>query len=135
MRAKSLAASYFAFLLIAAAPLAARADGTQSSGVRLQLGGGGAAYAATKSTERGVTVWRATPSIMIELLGDDEALIDEAPSTKEVVVVHHFHSRMKHLRTQGFYSGHPGCSRRFTQGFYSGPVDKGRSSLDFRCRQ
>ncbi len=128
MSAKSLAASYFVFLLIAAAPLAAQADGTDPAGVRLQLGGGGSAYAASKSTERGVTVWRAAPSTLIELEGDDEALIDEAPpATREVIVVHHYHSRIKHLRTQGFYSGHPGCSRRFTQGFYSGPVDKGRA--------
>jgi hypothetical protein len=135
-RSKSIAASVFAVLLVAA-PLAAKADGTETSGVRLQLGSGGDAFAATRSVERGVTVWRAAPSLAYELEGgEDAALIEEAPAeTTKVIVVHHFHSRMKHLRTQGFYSGHPGKSRRFTQGFYSGPVDKGRGSLDLRYRR
>lgn len=132
MRMNSLTAFSAAFLMIAAAPIAAQADGVESSGVRLQLGGGGGAFAATKSTERGVTVWRAAPSTAIELEGDEATPYAVEAPAREVIVVHHFHSRIKHLRTQGFYSGHPWKSRRFTQGFYSGPVDKGRKAIDIR---
>lgn len=109
------------------APLAAQADGTESGGVRLQLGGSNSAAGAAKSTEHGVTIWRGQPSLAIGLAGGEEAPAPQAAPASELIVVHHFHSSIRHLRTQGFYSGHPGKSRRFTQGFYSGPVDKGRT--------
>lgn len=78
--------------------------------------------------EKGVSVYRGPRMLAGEAPPPAEAEPPPAADTTKVVVVHHYHSKIRRLRTQGFYSGHPGESRRFTQGFYSGAVDKGRSS-------
>jgi hypothetical protein len=123
-----IAAASLIAALMAAPP--AFADGMVSKGATIA----GSNVVVTK--ENGVTVYRAPGA----LLGGGEAPLAPTPevavsTTVKVVVVNHYHSKIRHLRTQGFYSGHPGKSRRFTQGFYSGPVDKGRSALDIRWRR
>jgi len=93
----------------------------------LRLGSSGQSGVSVK-TEHGVKVFRGAPVKRQEPAGGPAS----APAAKtvvirkEVIVEHHYHSRIRHLRTQGFFSGHPLKSRRFTQGFFSGPVDKGR---------
>lgn len=80
------------------------------------------------SNEKGVRIYRG-PAIEREARAGGGEAPSPADKTiiikKKVIVEHHYHAKIRHLRTQGFYSGHPGESRRFTQGFYSGPVDKG----------
>lgn len=93
----------------------------------LRLGSSGQSGVSMK-TEHGVKVFRGAP-VKREMLagGPTSALATKTVIIrKEVIVEHHYHSRIRHLRTQGFFSGHPLKSRRFTQGFFSGPVDKGR---------
>ena len=55
---------------------------------------------------------------------DDSALLGGEPAavSQDVVVIikQRPWRRIRHLRTQGFYSGVPYPSRRYTQGFYSG---------------
>jgi hypothetical protein len=113
--------------LIAAMALAAAPAGAQNI---LQLGGAkgervAASPGVARKSEHGVTVYRGAKPVATELAGAGPAPAATMIS-KTIIVEHHYHSRIRHLRTQGFYSGHPGKSRRFTQGFYSGPVDKGR---------
>ncbi|MGE0409863.1 MAG: hypothetical protein AB7P23_11465 [Amphiplicatus sp.] len=108
---------------------AARADGAQTeTPTILQLGGSQSprvskSPAVSTTTQNGVRILRGAPAL---LGAAAPAPQPPAAAATRVVVVNHDHSRIRHLRTQGFYSGHPGKSRRFTQGFYSGPVDKGR---------
>ena len=106
------------------APTIALADGAEpASGVRLWLGGAAGASAAGLKSEGGVSVYRGAarePSLEVELSGGEPAKTAQSDEAVKVVVVHHYHAKIRRLRTQGFYSGHPGKSRRFTQGFYSG---------------
>lgn len=80
------------------------------------------------SHENGVAVYRGEPARGEALAGGTTPAIKEKTLVviRKKIIEHRYHARIRHLRTQGFYSGHPGKSRRFTQGFYSGPVDKGR---------
>ena len=57
-----------------------------------------------------------------KLLGDEQTPENTAEQTIEVEIIRPiFVTRtFRRLRTQGFYSGKPYPSRRFTQGFYSG---------------
>lgn len=77
-------------------------------------------------TEEGVKVYRGAPTKREKLAGAPAPLARIVVARKEMIIEHHYHSRIRRLRTQGFYSGHPGKSRRFTQGFYSGPASMGR---------
>ena len=68
-------------------------------------------------TVSGVNIFRGTPA----LLGEEPA----AGETSPAVGVQYINAgcsfrNLRRLRTQGFYSGVPYPSRRFTQGFYSG---------------
>lgn len=86
--------------------------------------------AVVLTKEKGVAIYRGPRSLAgapLAASAEDAAPPPQA-AAKTVIVEHHYHSKIRHLRTQGFYSGHPGTSRRFTQGFYSGPADKGRSA-------
>jgi len=56
------------------------------------------------------------PAQMAELPGDETRMVKKIVKVK--VVVRPFRSNRR-LRTQGFYSGVPYPSRRYTQGFYS----------------
>ena len=123
--------------VIAAAALAlgfgasASADGVESNGVNVVRLGKAGGNAVTVKKEHGVTVYRgAAVKREAMLAGGAPSKAAAKPAVIErtkVIVEHHYHSRIRYLRTQGFYAGHPGKSRRFTQGFYSGPVDKGRN--------
>lgn len=79
---------------------------------------------AQRSAERGVRVWRgerAAASVETTLAGADAP---KAVSIEKRVIIVRCGRGLNHLRTQGFYAGHPGGpSRRFTQGFYSGGPD------------
>lgn len=130
-----------ALAALALAPMAAQADGTDSaSGVRLFMGASAGEARAVTTEERGVRVHRGAAADAL-----DEALdgalegggaAPAAPETiVKVVVVNRYHSKIRHLRTQGFYAGRPETSRRFTQGFYSGPVDKGRRATVVRVKK
>lgn len=93
------------------------ADAQQT--VSLQLGGGAAKPAATRTSEAGVTVWRGAASPTIELAGGPETR--PAPACAETsVTVKIIRRPMNRLRTQGFYSGLGRKGWKFTQGFYSG---------------
>lgn len=74
-------------------------------------------------TENGVKVYRGAPAKRENLAGAPAGLARTVITQTKMVIEHHYHSRIRHLRTQGFYSGHCGKSRRFTQGFYSGLAD------------
>lgn len=78
-----------------------------------------------RTTAAGVTVYRAPKPIESELAGAGPA---PAMSETTIVVVECRRPPKRFMRTQGFYSGHPGYSRRFTQGFWSGSVDVPRST-------
>jgi hypothetical protein len=103
----------------------AAADGTDMPGGRgadLQRGANAPA-ATSRSVERGVAVWRGPKSVDLDLDGAGAA---QAPASEATTIVLDISLRPRRfLRTQGFFSGHPGSSRRFTQGFWSGPVDLG----------
>ena len=73
-------------------------------------------------TVRGVNIFRGTPA----LLGDAQTG-GETPSLAETPIIEVTVTNagcpfrtIRRLRTQGFYSGVPYPSRRYTQGFYSG---------------
>ena len=55
-----------------------------------------------------------------ELIGGETRMMKKIVDVK--VIVRPYRS-IRRLRTQGFYSGIPHPSRRYTQGFYSGPAD------------
>jgi hypothetical protein len=109
--------------LASAAAVFVLTGAAQAQGVRLQLGSAKAdVKPITSSSVNGVRLWKGRAP------AQEPALLGAEPPTRivhehdvRVIVVHK--SRLKRLRTQGFYAGHLGCSRRFTQGFYSGPVD------------
>jgi hypothetical protein len=115
-----------AFLSIAAAlaamASAASAEAAMERGVLVIRGPGGAV--AERSLERNVRVWRgerAAPSVATELAGAEAPKLAASP---EKIIVIRCGRSLNRLRTQGFYSGHPGGpSRRFTQGFFSGGPD------------
>ncbi len=90
----------------------------------------GSASAAARKVERGITVWRGPVPVESELAGG-ERLVE--PRMKTVIVVKCGRGMRSRVRTQGFYSGHDGASRRYTQGFYSGPPDfRGRCTSETR---
>lgn len=134
MNRKTIMLPLIAAAVIVGAPVSALADGAEpSNGVRVQLGAAKLNDAASQGvsvrTEHGVKVYRAKPSLAIMLAGPPEpAPQGKAASEpcRTVVIERHYYTRLRRLRTQGFYSGHPGKSRRFTQGFYSGSVDWGQ---------
>lgn len=65
----------------------------------------------------GVHVFRGSKA----LLGDDPAPKAMRETREiEIVIKHRPWRRLRKLRTQGFFSGVPYPSRRYTQGFYSG---------------
>lgn len=111
-----------AALCVSSPALAGGSEG--GGGARLFLGNDASPGAASVS-ERGVRVTRGAAPVQ-EMLAGAGGKAAAAPRDVRVVVVHHYHAKRRTLRTQGFYSGYPTGSRRFTQGFYSGPVDKGR---------
>lgn len=122
---KSILAAVFCAGALLAAP-SAFADGMRDASIAQSR----SAVRLTK--ENGVAVYRAPSALLGGGVAPAKAITKEPEAAQTTVIVeHHYHSRIAHVRTQGFYSGHPGKSRRFTQGFYSGPVDKGRSS--YRC--
>ncbi|MBI1365484.1 MAG: hypothetical protein GC153_05955 [Alphaproteobacteria bacterium] len=86
----------------------------------LQLGAHktGAASGVTTSSEKGVTVYRAAP-----LREEAAPALEKKIVEKRIIIEKRTVWPVKHVRTVGFYSGHPGHTRRFTQGFYSGPPD------------
>lgn len=99
------------------------ADGATAKIVRFASAGDSG---VSVKTEEGVKVYRGAPTKREKLAGAPAPLTRIVVARKEVIIEHHYHSRIRRLRTQGFYSGHPGKSRRFTQGFYSGPAEMGR---------
>lgn len=112
-----------AALFLAFSPALAQAGGeAPAQAVRLQLGGGSAQSGVKASEEGGVSVWRGAAQTAGELAGAPSAAPASAAHVK-IVVIHRRDTRLNRLRTQGFYSGHPGRSRRFAQGFWSGPAD------------
>jgi hypothetical protein len=82
----------------------------------------GTASAAALKVERGVNVYRGQAPVELDLAGG-EARPRAAATT--VVIVKDCRRMRSRVRTQGFYSGHDGYTRRYTQGFYSGPPDFG----------
>lgn len=99
------------------------ADGATAKIVRFASAGDSG---VSVKTENGVNVYRGAPVKREKLAGAPAAPLARMVITRvKTIVEHHYHSRIRHLRTQGFYSGHCGKSRRFTQGFYSGPADLG----------
>jgi hypothetical protein len=95
------------------------------AGAAIHRGGGASEIART--SERGVTVYRAPKPVESELAGG--APRRAAGAEVEIIVVECRRPPERFVRTQGFYSGHPGTSRRFTQGFWSGPVDLPKSRV------
>lgn len=79
-----------------------------------------------RASTAGVTVYRAPRPVEDELAGAGSA--QSMPDT-QVIIVECRRPPWRIVRTQGFYSGHPGSSRRFTQGFWSGPADLPKSSV------
>lgn len=121
--------SIFAAALCAGALLAA--PSALADGMR-DASGAQSRSAVRLTRENGVAVYRAPSALLGGGAAPARPAAEEPTAVQTAVIVeHHYHSRIAHLRTQGFYSGHPGKSRRFTQGFYSGPADKGRSA--HRC--
>lgn len=110
---------------LASAVMASTASAGVEKGVLVIRGPGTAV--AERGVERNVRVWRgerSTPQVAVELAGADAPKLSASP---EKIVVIRCGRGLNRLRTQGFYSGHPGGpSRRFTQGFYSGGADYGR---------
>ncbi len=107
-----------------AAGFAAPAEAAVEHGVMVIRGPGDAS--AERSVERNVRVWRgeraAAPALAETALAGGN-LTKAAPQETKIIVIRCGRG-LNHLRTQGFYSGHPGGqSRRFTQGFYSGAPD------------
>jgi hypothetical protein len=70
-------------------------------------------------------VWRAPRAVDLGALLDGGAPRAEAPR----IVVEIRARPPRQVSTQGFYSGDPQFSRRYTQGFYSGPPVRRASSL------
>lgn len=107
----------------------AAADGTEGGATVLRLGKASKTGVTVKQ-ENGVVVYRGAamerPTMLAGATASKPLSKPTVIERTKVIVEHHYHSRIRHLRTQGFYAGHPGKSRRFTQGFYAGPVDKGR---------
>lgn len=114
-----------AVLIVASASLlfSAPAFAGVEKGVLVIRGPGKAV--AERSVERTVRVWRGERAAIVageELAGADTPKISAAKES--TVVILRCGRGLNRLRTQGFYSGHPGGpSRRFTQGFYSGGPD------------
>jgi hypothetical protein len=118
-----------AALAAVAAGNAAASEGAivGAPGVMLQRGALGA-MGTERRVERGVAIYRGPRSLDVDLAGSAPAANVAEPKTVTVKV--NLRPR-RVLRTQGFYAGHPGYSRRFTQGFYSGPVDFGSRAAVF----
>ncbi|NWG70354.1 MAG: hypothetical protein HXY23_01930 [Parvularculaceae bacterium] len=76
----------------------------------------------------GVSVYRAAKPVESELAG---AAPPRVGQSTEIIIVERRRPPKRFMRTQGFYSGHPGDSRRYAQGFWSGPVDLPRSTARF----
>lgn len=61
--------------------------------------------------------------VLVAAADDDAALLGAEPAKtdcgKVIVKVETPYRRLRHLRTQGFYSGKGYASRLYTQGFYS----------------
>jgi hypothetical protein len=110
---------------LAALLIVAEAAASQAGAVTLYRGSSGAS-GVTHMAAAGVNIYRGPKPVEDELAGGEAAY--RAPDS-EIIVVECRRRPDRYLRTQGFYSGHPGDSRRFTQGFYSGPVDLPRSSV------
>lgn len=115
---KTPIAAISSVILAIAAPAALAAPGpniltTGSADARASMTRG-----VAHETVSGVNIFRGTPA----LLGETAAA-QEAPPI-EVVLTGALCDRpfrtIRRMRTQGFYSGVPYPSRRYTQGFYSG---------------
>lgn len=106
--------------------LIAAGAATSAGAMTVQRGSAGASGVVRKA-EAGVTVWRAAPLLDADLAGGDR--VDPDGADTQIIIVDCRRGAKRYTRTQGFYSGHPGMSRRFTQGFWSGPVDLTRSSV------
>lgn len=107
---------------------AASADGVEpagdSGGAVLRFGSSGESGVTVK-TENGVKVYRGAPRKRAMLRLATAPAATRIIEREKVIIKHYYHSRYRHLCTQGLYSGHCGRHRRFTQGFYSGPIDLG----------
>lgn len=69
----------------------------------------------------GVHLFRGRKSLdEIELLGADTVDTEWLRGASVLIVKQGPHRSFRRLRTQGFYSGIPYPSRRYTKGFYSG---------------
>ncbi len=89
---------------------------TNGSGQRTAMSG-----SVSFEETSGVHVFRGgAPAQKNNLLGDEPRMMKKIVKVK--IVARPFRS-IRRLRTQGFYSGAPYPSRRYTQGFYSGPAD------------
>jgi hypothetical protein len=88
---------------------------------------GGAGAGITMNTENGVRVWRAAKRVDLELVGAGPAA--SAPAAPSIVIEVIARTRQQ-ASSQGFWSGDPVGSRRYTQGIYSGePVRRGRTAV------
>ena len=115
MKNTIVAAALLALLILAQAV-------SDADAATLLRGSAGASGVVRKS-ESGVAVWRGAKPAPDDLAG---AAPPRARSGQTVIVVACRRGPERFVRTQGFYSGRPGASRRFAQGFWSGPVDLGR---------
>ena len=97
---------------------------SDAGAVTVYRGASGAAP-VVRTVERGLNVYRGPKSADADLAGARPT--PTAPRSEITVLMLRDCRRARSLvRTQGFYSGHDGYSRRFTQGFWSGPADLGR---------
>jgi hypothetical protein len=86
---------------------------------------GAAVAAVERSDEAGVRVWRGSAPTR-DLSAALEGAAPAAQIIEQRITIVRCGRARSQVRTQGFFAGHPGFSRRFTQGFYSGAPDFGR---------
>ncbi len=113
--------SYFKLALLTALICSAAASGAQAHpGSKILTTGSGERTAMTAGMQyedvKGVHIFRGRPTA-------EEQASPKTSLHKQIEIeisVTPVYRRLRHLRTQGFYSGHAYLSRRYTHGFYSG---------------